>query len=200
MEAYDHTILDQSAGLDLFHRDPEYERAVLAHFRQNLARMIHLAQEAGVPVILVEPPSNIRDFSPFKSEPRGDLPRTSRADWERFFREGQACADQGEWDEAWQKLEVAFAIDSTHAGLRYLRGRVLLELGESGPAEQELIAALELDAAPLRANPAIRRLVVEVAEETGVPLIPLQAILESRNRELVGHPILGNDSLARRHI
>ncbi len=62
------TILDRSAGLDLYHRDEEFSHDVVRHFAYNLRTMINLCKKAGVPVILVEPVCNLKDFSPFKSE------------------------------------------------------------------------------------------------------------------------------------
>ena len=72
-------ILDRSAGLDLYHRDEEFSKGVVQHFAHNLRAMITLCRNAGVPVILVEPVSNLKDFSPFKSEHGPELTASEKA-------------------------------------------------------------------------------------------------------------------------
>ena len=52
----------------LYHRDDEFSRGVVRHFAYNLKTMIGLCRDAGVPVDSGEPPCNLKDFSPFKSE------------------------------------------------------------------------------------------------------------------------------------
>ena len=69
-------ILDNSVGPTDYHRDDAMRDAVLEHFRISLKRMAQLGQNEGAEIVFVTPASNIRDFSPFKSEANADLDAT----------------------------------------------------------------------------------------------------------------------------
>ena len=69
------TLLDRSVGPQVYFRDDDLQRKVLAHYRFNLERMTDIARSAGAQVIFVTPASNLRSCAPFKSESRKGLPR-----------------------------------------------------------------------------------------------------------------------------
>jgi len=57
------TMLDQSAGLDQYHRDTAFAERVFEHFRYNLTAMIGMCREAGVPVVAFHPKQeNLEDL------------------------------------------------------------------------------------------------------------------------------------------
>ena len=68
-------ILDYHDSLKAYHRDPDWRAGVIVHYESNLARMIAMAREAGVPMLVVLPPSNLGDCVPFKSEHQRDYPQ-----------------------------------------------------------------------------------------------------------------------------
>ena len=75
-------FLDYRGGLADYHRDDDWRRGAVAHYRLNLSRMIGLAEIAGVPVLLVNPVSNLRDCPPFKLEVSQELDDAKRSEFE----------------------------------------------------------------------------------------------------------------------
>ncbi|MEX0819156.1 MAG: hypothetical protein WD070_06175, partial [Pirellulaceae bacterium] len=66
-------LLDYRGGLADYHRDDDGQQATVRQYAANLTQMIGLARSAHVPVVLMNPASNVRDTPPFKTEPRQDL-------------------------------------------------------------------------------------------------------------------------------
>ncbi|MEA2063221.1 MAG: tetratricopeptide repeat protein, partial [Gemmatimonadota bacterium] len=174
------TILDRSAGLDHYQRDPGFSRGVFEHFRYNLSRIRSLCREAGVPVVFLEPVDNIKDFSPFKSQGRKDLPGSERETLARAVSEGLALLGGGRFEEAAGRFTEAVAIDTLHAGSCYTLGRVCLETGDTAAARRYLLRARELDVCPLRARePVYRALRAETAGNDAPDLLDLPALFSS---------------------
>ncbi|UCC29442.1 MAG: SGNH/GDSL hydrolase family protein [Phycisphaerales bacterium] len=123
------TLLDASAGLDLYHRDEGLRRQILDHYRFNLGRMVAIARSAGADVIFIQPAANLKDFSPFKSEHRNDLTGSELRAWEGFFRDALDAMSAGEYGRARQAFENAMAIDDRYAQLHYELGRALFAPG-----------------------------------------------------------------------
>jgi len=186
------TILEQSAGLDLYSREQNQKEQTFAHYRNNLIRMIEIAGNAGVPIIFVTPVSNIADFSPFKSENRPDIDTDEFISWEGYLNEGIALAGRREFEQSYDRFRAAYDIDPYHAELTFLLGRSALELGRIPEAAGYLERARDEDVCPLRAPGEIHSILLEISEERAVPLVDLHHTFQERNRELTGHPIPGN--------
>ena len=189
------TRLDVWKGLDAFHRDDALERDVVEHFDANLERMVALARDHGVGLVFVAPVSNLKDFSPFKSEHRADLAEKDRARFEAAFGEGKADLADGDPRAALARFDEATAIDPDYADLHFRRGRALFALGDFAAARAAFVRAKDLDVAPLRALEPIVAAVGEVARRHGVPLIDLPALLAADCRAKYGHDVLGEEYL-----
>ncbi len=187
--------LDESTGLDSYHRDDDLRASILEHFEYNLRQMVRIARASGAEILFVEPVSNLKDFSPFKSEHGTTLSPARIAEAEDLLAEGRALLDGGRPEAALEPLERAAAIDPDYAETHYRIGRCLLDLGRHESAREALVRAKDLDIAPLRAPERALDLVTEVARATGTPVIDLPAILEADALARVGHPILGNEYL-----
>lgn len=149
------TILDQNSGLDLYHRDEEFSRGVVQHFSYNLGKMLRMCREAGVPVVLVEPASNLKDFSPFKSEHGADLDAPTRDGVEKGLKDAADAIEQGEFGKAHGLLDACVGTDPMYAMTHYLSGKALLGLGRTREALESFIRAKDLDVCPLRATSPI---------------------------------------------
>ncbi|MGO9568136.1 MAG: tetratricopeptide repeat protein [Desulfomonilaceae bacterium] len=149
------TILDQSAGLDLYRRDEEFSRGVVQHFSYNLGKMLRMCREAGVPVVLVEPASNLKDFSPFKSEHGADLAAPARAGVDKSIKDAAELIEHGEFGKALGLLKACVGTDPMYAMTHYLSGKALLGLGRNREALESFICARDLDVCPLRATSSI---------------------------------------------
>ena len=176
-------ILDRSAGLNLYHRDDEFTRGVVRHFVHNLETIISICKEAGVPVLLVEPASNLKDFSPFKSEHKKSLTRGEMAALDEKIHQAEAFTRAGKYGEALAILDEVIEKDPLYAETYYWKGRALLGKGKYGEARESFVKAKDLDVCPLRCITEEQRQVVRIAEREGVPLVEFPHALERRIRE-----------------
>ncbi|MFW6108361.1 MAG: tetratricopeptide repeat protein [bacterium] len=93
--------LDYTVGPEDYHRDDAWAAKVVAHYRLNLHRMVDIARAAGARILFVTPASNLRDCSPFKSEPG------EGRDAEALYRAGQTLCAEGRYAEARQAFRRA---------------------------------------------------------------------------------------------
>ncbi|MEX2187679.1 MAG: tetratricopeptide repeat protein [Pirellulales bacterium] len=94
------TRLDRSVGPVDYTRNDEERKQIVAHFRFNLSRMIDTARANGAEVLLVQPASNLRNCSPFKSEHAADVASDDKKLAE--YREA--------YDDAKSKLDAAMKL------------------------------------------------------------------------------------------
>ena len=186
-------ILDQSFGRALYHRDPVKEKAILNHFRFNLERMVEIAEEYGVRLLFVVPPSNEKDFSPFKSQFYNSLNAEQMKKWYELYEDGQSKLHEEDYQGALQSFREAAEIDSGYADLRYRMGKCLLALDQYQEAKSEFVVARDFDVAPLRATSKIEQIVREVGQKRGIPTVNLVSILETKTAESLGNTILGRE-------
>lgn len=83
-------------GLDAYHRDREWRRGVLDHFRASTNRIVEQARTAGAAVIFVQPAANLKDFTPFKSEHAESLVGEPLVRWKQLVQEGRRELAAGE--------------------------------------------------------------------------------------------------------
>ncbi len=172
-------VLDNSIGPEAYHRDDAMRAAVLEHFRMSLERMVQIGRELGAEVIFVTPSSNIRDFSPFKSEPGSGLDAASVGVVDLLKSSITDHVQNREYEQAKALADQALAIDPKDAGVLFQRGRALLGLGELAEARRAFVEARDEDVAPLRALSSIARTVVDVASENSAGLVDFEAMMEA---------------------
>jgi tetratricopeptide (TPR) repeat protein len=163
-------ILDHSAGLNLYHRDDEYSKAVVEHFEQNLRNIIALCKKASVPVIFVDPPSNLKDFSPFKSEHDAKLSAVEKVELDKQLGSVRAEAEKSP-EQVLAKLNELLAKDPVYAESWFLKGRALSALGRFGEAKECFVKARDLDVCPLRCLSALTEKIHKITRSENVPLI-----------------------------
>lgn len=187
------TMLDHSVGPDAYTRDPIYEQNVLEHFGSNLRGMVSLAKSRGAKIIFITPASNLKDFSPFKSESLVELSPPDEDQWLRHCLAAKDFYQVGEINRAEEELAAAEIIDSTRADFQFLKGKVLFDQGEYSAAHQCFERAIENDICPLRAKRAICELVSTVAIEHAIPLVDFRSILEFDCNHFWGHACCGRE-------
>lgn len=175
------SILDDAVGPDAYTRDDEFRRQVIAHYRFNLGRMIRLARSAGARVILVVPASNLRNCSPFKSDPQAGMDEVQRVRLEELVEGTQQLMQAGRWRQALATADEALAIDRRFARLQYLRGRILWQFGGHKQARKAFLRARDEDVCPLRALSEMVAIVRDVAAEQNVPLLDFERLIEKRS-------------------
>ncbi len=173
------TKLDLEKGLESYHRDETWRQGTIEHFRHNLDAMLRMAREKKVPVILLNPVSNLKDCPPFKSQHRDDLTEGQNHELADLR---ERAAGLG-WDDAYGKialLEKGAQIDNSDAGLLFLLGRCYERLGRSAEAKKWFVLAKEQDVCPLRILEPMHRAIHEAASRYHVPLVDVQSLIEEQ--------------------
>ena len=179
--------LDNWTGLERYQRDEELRRSVIEHFDYNLRQIVAIARDHDIDLIFVEPISNIKDFSPFKSEATGSSGLEEIAQREALLAEAVTNLGEDDPAKALELLQQAARLDPEFAETHFRIGRALLAMGDVGGAKKAFVLAKDLDIAPLRALEPIVETVARVAAEFHIPLVDLPVIL--------GDAILGDEHL-----
>ncbi len=215
-------LLDYRGGLADYQRGAKWTKPIAEHFRWNLEQMCTECQQAGVPLILIRPVSNLLDCPPLKFEidPEllPDLQKQFEQHWtaaraaleissdsdEELAHESNALPQHASPDPAMDELHRALAIDPQHAGALYLLGQLQWASGDYQSARETLRRARDCDVCPLRATSELASIVTQVAQQRRVPLLDAEQLFSQRSpHELVGerwlldhvHPILEGHQL-----
>ncbi len=175
-------LLDYKGGLEEYHRDDDRRQGVIAHYRYNVGRMVRMAEEAGVPMILVNPVANLRHSPPFKSEHRADLTPAELARWQALCESAASHLRREHYDlyQAIDEYEQACRLDPLHAGGFFNLARCYEAAGKLDLAREAFVQAKELDVCPLRIVEPMHEAVLEIAEASGTPLLDAQALFAGR--------------------
>jgi tetratricopeptide (TPR) repeat protein len=173
-------VLDYEGGLASYHRNEAWRQGVIDHFRFNLRRMVEMAHRAGVPVILMNPVSNL-DTPPFKSEHRAGMSADEIRRFDQLWTEARQLY-QRSLPEAVRRLERAIELDDQHAGIHYTLAKCYQDLGRMDDARAEFLRARDLDICPLRILGPMNRAVLDIARATRSPVIDLVAFFAKKSR------------------
>ncbi len=182
LEAEVDAMLEYRGGLEKYHRDPKWQRDVIAHFRHNLDAMIRAADEAGVPLLLADPVCNLRDCGPFKAEHRADLTPEEETRWKDLFLSAGKCLATDP-DKAIDLLEKAREIDDQHAGLHFALAKCYDGQGRMEEALASYLRAKDLDVCPLRILEPMREEIDEAAHQGGVTIVGVRRLFEGLSPE-----------------
>ncbi|MFM7833270.1 MAG: tetratricopeptide repeat protein, partial [Planctomycetaceae bacterium] len=133
-------LLDRSAGPSVYTRDDDRARMVVQHLEHSLQKICRVARAAGIPVILVLPGSNLRDFAPFRS----DFSRPGFAGSLRItelLRQADERLQQQQPEQALALLRQAAADDPRYAEAAFRAGQVAARLGHCDEATALLAQA-----------------------------------------------------------
>ncbi len=183
-------LLDYQGGLAKYHRDDAWRDDVVSHYSYNLLRMTHIARAANVPILFVNPVSNLRDTPPFKVELNDELTDTQRAD----FLERWEAAKNASWEDLQTKAtltQAALELDNRHADAHFLLAKVYDAMGDAEHAKQEYLRAKDEDICPLRMLESMHSELQRVAEQTNTRLVDARQFFELR----AGLRIPGDDLL-----
>ena len=174
--------LDFEDGLDSYHRDEEWREGTIEHFRRNLQTMVRMSRSAGIPIILVNPASNLKDCPPFKSEFSTGLSSSETEQITELWEQ----AGKLNWEDTYGKirlLEQAVEIDGRHAGLLYLIGKCYEHIGRLAEAKKWFAKAKEEDVCPLRILEPMQEAILSVAAKNNVPLVDVKRLFEGHSQE-----------------
>lgn len=183
-------LLDYQGGLAKYTRDDPGRDAVVYEYEQNLLAMVEIAKTANVPLLLMNPVSNVRNTAPFKVEAPKHFTETERVD---FALQWEA-AKEATWDNLAEKEETVRAVlelDGRHAEAWFLLAKVLEARGKFADAKQAYLRAKDEDICPLRMLESMHRVLIDVAKQTNTPLIDIRHAFE----QSAEHQIPGDDQL-----
>jgi lysophospholipase L1-like esterase len=172
--------LDWKGGMAEYHRDDKWQADVIRHFEYNLRHMARIANSAGVPLLLVNPVSNLQ-FAPFKSEHRSDITTAEEQEFDGLMQQASdlyASNTAG----ALAILQRAANLDDQYAQVHFEIGTCLYELGRIIEARECWIKAKDLDVCPLRMLEPMKAIMHRVAEETDTPLLDTDALIAANSR------------------
>ncbi|WP_166819877.1 tetratricopeptide repeat protein [Thalassoroseus pseudoceratinae] len=185
MSAETDPMLDYKNGLAAYYRDDQWRTNVVAHFEFNVRRLIGTAEVAGVPIILVIPPSNLYDCPPFKSEVASGLDPEAHAAWRELLRQAQETM-RADPQGAIAIFKDAIAIDGRHAATWYELAKCYQTLGLQAQAEEAFVTARDEDTCPLRMLSVMEDALRRVADECDVPVVDLSVQMRD-GHSLVDH-------------
>jgi len=177
-------IMANHEGMSIYRRDEELPTYVSLHFEYNLRKMIAMCKSAGVPVIVVDPPSNLKDFSPFKSEHSSDLPEADKLQLTDKLKSARKAIEANRWQDALHMLDEIIIRDPLYAESHYWKGKSLLGLGRNAEALSCFVQAKDMDVCPLRCTTALQERITRVAKDEGAILIPFREIVLKRCSEM----------------
>jgi hypothetical protein len=183
-------LLDYNGGLAAYERDDAWRDSVMTHYESNVKRLIQMALNANVPIICLDPPSNLKDCPPFKSAHRKGHTTEQIAAFEQAVTEARHYYET-DLPRAVVLLENALAMDSRHAATHYALGQCYLKLANVRAARLRLTSALAEDICPLRMMPQMRTSLRRLCEELQIPLIEVT----ERLRQECAFGFLGNEIL-----
>ncbi len=172
--------LDWKGGMAEYHRDLEWQADVIAHFESSLQRIARIASDAHVPLILVNPVSNLQ-YAPFKSEHRANITAVENEEFDGLLREAGELYSS-DLVRAAGLLQRSIAIDDQFAQAHFELGNCLLEQGLVSEALAEYVKAKDLDVCPLRMLEPMKQIIRDVAKATNTPLVDADAIIAGQSR------------------
>lgn len=182
-------MLDHAVGPEAYRREDLMRDQVVAHFRWNLRRMADIATDAGALFVLVTPASNVKDMSPFKSEP--EVMEWSEA--ESICADARQALALDNPQAAAQTVKRLLQREPRFAAAWSLAGRAALAMGQPAEAEACFNRAIEEDVCPLRAITPLVEAVRDVAAEKQTPLLDWNRWVEGDCKRRHGHGCPGND-------
>lgn len=170
-------LLDYRGGLADYHRDATWRRSAVASYEANLREMLRLAKDADVPVVLLNPVSNLKDCPPFKVESDTSVSTVEQREFDSLWMRAKAANDV---DRRIELLEAALAIDSRHAAARFLLGHAYLARHQRQEAHEQLLLAKDEDVCPLRMIEPLHDALQRVAVDARTPLLDIRGVFEKR--------------------
>lgn len=172
------TLLDQHGGLEHYHRNDQHAADVVSHYANNIRRLIELCRQNDVPLLIVQPPVNLSDCPPFKSE----FSNTTTPQLRQQISAGLQAASRlsaTDSNAAVLLAEHAANLDPRYALSWYQLGQLLLNTGRWDDARNAFQRAVDEDVCPLRMTSPLQRSLRQAVADTGAPFLDAQSLLST---------------------
>lgn len=186
------TVLDRSIGPRDYTRNPELRQNVVSHYLISLQNMAKLAKENKFRLLLLTPPSNLKDCEPFKSE-YTTLDSNQINTLNNIYRLADSLYISQKYQDARQIIDSVLQLEKKHAGWWYLSGRTYLGMGDTIRAERDLKRAKQEDICPLRALDEFSAAVLQMKQE-GVAVLDWEKELTAFSAKKYSSKILGDET------
>ena len=184
------TLLDHDGGFAVYRRDDAHAATVVSHFRANLERMAAMCNQHSVPLLMILPPSNLRDCPPFKPEFSQLLSESDRGHVVELLNQARKMAVDRP-AEAIALAEQVTQIDSRYALGWYELGHLQLAARDFSAAERSFRRARDEDVCPLRMTTPLETTMRQVVDENRLPFLNAHALLKARTTNgIVGDNVL----------
>ncbi len=169
-------------------RDPREDALVQEQFRFNVDEMSALARAGGVPLFLVLPGSNLRDWRPEGSAWDGRLSGSTREQRDTAVATARRLQRAGNLPGALAKTDEALDLDPLPAAVHFLRGQLLMQLGQPG-ALKALAEARDRDTVPIRITGPLLEILRAAPRHHTAPVLDAAEALAS----VSPHGIVGSE-------
>ena len=142
-------------------RNPREDELVRQQFAFAVDEIAALAAESGVPLILVNPGTNLRGWPPEASDWRHDLPEAEERRRDAAVARGRGLQQRGGHEAALRFVDEALSIDPGVAEVLFLRARILDGLGRFDEARLAFESARDRDAVPIRITSDLESIIQE---------------------------------------
>ena len=150
----------------------------LATFQTNLKQMVTVAQDAGVPVILLTVPFNPRLSPAWKHRQPHSFDPEHRPAVTEAIRSAADSVSRGDFADGLKTATTALALDPHPAVLYYLKAECLEGLEQHENAERAYAESRERMMGNLGGRLSTNRIIRDLAKENNVPMIDVQELFQ----------------------
>ena len=154
-------------------------QAVRGLFEDNLRAIIRAASDAGVAVVLCTVPSNEKGWRPNQTAWPGTLGGVDRVAAANAIKRAAEANEAGDPEAALRAIAEVEKYSTDAAGAWYEKGHALLALDRFDEAAEAFVAARDFDGQPGRAIGLLNDTIRDVAHDTGVVLVDIEATFRS---------------------
>ena len=179
------------AEIDLLYPGSKLHDRCTKDFKENLYKIIAVAERKSVPVIFFKMISNVKDIEPFYSAHLLPLTKEELEHWNKLHSQQSHWMHQKKYRQALPLLRRMIRIDPTHAETLHAYGTCLYETGEYGRAKEFFYKAIDYDLIPIRAKTIIN----ETYEELDAQKFPHVAVIQTPLffEQASAHGIIANE-------
>ncbi|MFC1480726.1 tetratricopeptide repeat protein [Candidatus Neomarinimicrobiota bacterium] len=162
--------------------DSELYRVTIDNFRKNLERLVRLAADNNIPIVVGQPVSNLADQPPFVSIASGD-----RSEVVAAIKAAGESVKSGQVEDAVKGFAAAIAVDTAYANAWYGYGKALEKSGRTLDAVAAYTRASDLDGLRFRASSDITKIIEETVTGKSAHIAKLDsAMLTTSERGVIG--------------